>query len=244
LTESKKEFTLEDIKACDGSGGQPVYIVYQGRVIDVTKSPLWHTGHHMGAHKAGHDLTSELAAAPHGPEVLDRYPEVGQMRPGEVERPVRQDLPPFLTRLFHAVPLAKRHPHPMVVHFPIVFMMSAAGFTLLALLTGQRSFELTGWYCLWGGVLFSVPAIATGLVTWWINYHARWLRQVTIKMILSPLMLLLGTATLVWRCLDPEVLVFWRPLSYLYLGCLLALASLAGAIGWFGGTLSFPLEND
>jgi len=65
-----------------------------------------------------------------------------------------------------------------------------------------------------------------------------------MKLILSPLMVLLGTATLIWRYLDPEILVSLRPASYLYLGCILALAALVGAIGWFGGTLTFPLESD
>jgi uncharacterized membrane protein len=132
----------------------------------------------------------------------------------------------------------------MVVHFPIVFMMSTAGFNLLFLLTGNRSFEHTAWYCLWGGVLFSLPAMATGLFTWWINYEAEYLRQVIIKMILSPLMFLLGTTLLIWRYMDPEILVSWQPVSYLYFGGSLALAVMAGAIGWFGGTLSFPLESD
>jgi predicted heme/steroid binding protein/uncharacterized membrane protein len=241
LTETKKKFSLEDIKACDGANGKPAYIVYQNRVIDVSASQHWHDGHHMGTHQAGHDLTREIEAAPHNTEVLDRFPEVGSLRQTEAEG---DHIPAFLSRLFHSVPLLRRHPHPMLVHFPIVFLIATAGFTLLYLLTGNRSFEITGWYCLWGGVLFAVPSIATGLLTWWLNYDAEFLRQVIIKLILSPLMLLLGTATLIWRYLDPEILVFWQPASYLYLGCILALAALVSAIGWYGGTLSFPLEDD
>jgi predicted heme/steroid binding protein/uncharacterized membrane protein len=241
VTGPKKTFSLEDIKACDGTDDKPAYIVYQDRVIDVSASQHWHAGHHMGTHQAGHDLTREIEAAPHGPEILERFPEVGVLREAEAER---EKIPACLSRLFHYVPLLRRHPHPMVVHFPIVFMMAAAGFTLLFLLTGDRSFELTGWYCLWGGVLFTIPAIVTGLLTWWLNYEMEFLRQVTIKLILSPFMLLLGAVTLVWRYLDPEILVSWKPISYLYLGFILALAALVGAIGWFGGTLTFPLEDD
>jgi predicted heme/steroid binding protein/uncharacterized membrane protein len=241
LTEPKKEFSLEELKACNGAEGQPVYIVYQDRVIDVSASQHWHTGHHMGSHQAGQDLTGEIEAAPHGPEVFERFPQVGVLRRAEADQ---EKIPPFLSRLFHAVPLLRRHPHPMVVHFPIVFMMSTAGFNLLFLLTGYRSFEVTAWYCLWGGVLFSLPAIATGLFTWWVNYEAEFVRQVIIKMILSPLMVLLGTALLIWHSADPEILVALKPAGYLYLCGSLALAVMAGAIGWFGGTLSFPLEGD
>jgi hypothetical protein len=57
-------------------------------------------------------------------------------------------------------------------------------------------------------------------------------------------MFLLGTTLLIWRYMDPEILVSWQPVSYLYFGGSLALAVMAGAIGWFGGTLSFPLESD
>jgi predicted heme/steroid binding protein/uncharacterized membrane protein len=241
LTEPKKEFSLEELKAFNGAGGKPVYIVYRDRVIDVSTSKRWHTGHHMGAHYAGQDLTRELEAAPHGPEVFERFPEVGILRQADADQ---EKTPAFLSRLFHYVPLLRRHPHPMVVHFPIVFMMSNAGFNLLFLLTGNSSFEHTAWYCLWGGVLFSLPSMATGLFTWWLNYEAEYLRQVIIKMILSPLMVLLGIVTLIWRYLDPEILVSLQPVSYLYLACSLALAFMAGAIGWFGGTLSFPLEGD
>ena len=241
MTEGKKKFNLEELQAFDGADGKPAYVAHGGRVLDVSASQHWRAGHHMGRHQAGSDMTREIQGAPHGPEVLERFPEVGLMRSAEAEA---KAIPAFLSHLFHAVPLLRRHPHPMVVHFPIVFMMAAAGFALLFLLTGDRSFEVTSWYCLWGGVLFTLPAVATGLLTWWINYDNKFLRQVTLKLILSPLMLLLGTATLIWRCLDPEILVSFRPFSYLYLGCILALAALVGAIGWFGGTLSFPLEND
>jgi predicted heme/steroid binding protein/uncharacterized membrane protein len=241
LTIPKKKFSLGELKAYNGAEGKPAYIVYQSRVIDVSTSKLWQGGHHMDSHLAGEDLTRAVVAAPHGPEVFERFPEVGVLRQAEAEK---EEIPAFLSRLLHRVPLLRRHPHPMVVHFPIVFMMSTAGFNLLFLLTGNRSFEVAAWYCLWGGVLFSLPAIATGLFTWWLNYEAEYVRQVIIKLILSPFMLLIGTVLLIWRYLAPEILVSWQPVSYLYLGCSLALSAMAGAIGWFGGTLSFPLEGD
>jgi hypothetical protein len=43
----------------------------------------------------------------------------------------------------------------MVVHFPIVLMIATKACTVLYLLTGIRSFEVTGWHCLGGGVLFT-----------------------------------------------------------------------------------------
>ena len=113
----------------------------------------------------------------------------------------------------------------MLVHFPIVFFSAAAGFDLLFLGTGNASFELTAWYCLWGGALFAIPSIATGLLTWWLNYNARFLRQVIIKLILSPVLLLLATALIIWRYLDPGIMINHEPDRYLYLGGVLAVGS-------------------
>ncbi len=242
MTDPKKEFSLEELRSLDGTEGKPAYVVYQDRVIDVSASQLWPGGHHMGRHQAGRDMTREIEAAPHGPEVLERFPQVGVLRQAEAQ--AEESIPPFLARLFHRVPLLRRHPHPMLVHFPIVFFSAAAAFDLLFLGTGNDSFELTAWYCLWGGALFAVPSIATGLLTWWLNYNARFLRQVTIKLILSPVLLLLATALIIWRGLDPGILINHAPDRYLYLGGVLASAVLVSAIGWFGGTLSFPLEGE
>ena len=49
---------------------------------------------------------------------------------------------------FPVFPMLRRHPHPMTIHFPIVFMFSTTLFTLLYFLTGVRSFELTALNCL------------------------------------------------------------------------------------------------
>ena len=132
-------------------------------------------GEHMGLHGAGHDLTGEFPDAPHGEEVFERYPQVGVLKeeaaapeaPAAKTSAARE----FWRRVVHRVPLLRRHPHPMVVHFPIVFMISAPVFTLLYLLTGVKSFEVTGFHCLGGGVLFTPVAMVTGWFTWWLNYE-------------------------------------------------------------------------
>ena len=52
-----------------------VYVVHKGRVIDVSQSRLWASGLHMNRHHAGNDLSADIQAAPHAPDVLDRYPQ-------------------------------------------------------------------------------------------------------------------------------------------------------------------------
>ena len=74
---SEKRFTIEELKRYDGKDGRPAYIAYQGKVYDVTDSPLWTSGDHQGLHEAGKDLTAEMSEAPHGEETLANMKIVG-----------------------------------------------------------------------------------------------------------------------------------------------------------------------
>ncbi len=71
----------------DGADGGPAHLVVAGRIYDVSDSKLWKEGVHMGRHRAGRDLTEELAEAPHGAEVLDRVAAVGPLsEPAQMAR--------------------------------------------------------------------------------------------------------------------------------------------------------------
>jgi len=241
------EFTPADLAAHNGSAGRPVYIAFQGKVYDVSGSALWETGRHMGAHGAGADLTGEFADAPHGEEVFERYPQVGVLKAAAAsETPAQPSAArEFWLRQAHRVPLLRRHPHPMVVHFPIVFMISATAFTLLYLCTGVRSFEVTGFHCLGGGVLFTPVAMVTGWFTWWLNYESRYLKPVLVKLILSPILLSIGVGAFVWRFLNPEILTQLRDWpNVVYLALICSLAPLVSLIGAYGAVLTFPLHHD
>jgi predicted heme/steroid binding protein len=78
LTEEKK-ITLQELAKFNGKDGNPAYVAYKGKVYDVSESPFWLSGDHLGSHQAGRDLTEELPLAPHGPENLDRVKLVGQL---------------------------------------------------------------------------------------------------------------------------------------------------------------------
>ena len=54
-----KEFTAEELTSFNGKEGRPVFIAFQGKVYDVTKSPLWAKGLHMNRHPSGKDLAGE-----------------------------------------------------------------------------------------------------------------------------------------------------------------------------------------
>ncbi len=76
-----EEFTLDELASYDGRGGHRAYIAYQGKVYDVTESPMWTDGDHLGTHQAGHDLTQELEAAPHSKDNLAAMKLVGILAP-------------------------------------------------------------------------------------------------------------------------------------------------------------------
>jgi predicted heme/steroid binding protein len=71
-------FTKEELKKYDGSKGI-AYVAYHGKVYDVSQSFLWKRGVHQVTHLAGCDLTEALEEAPHGSEMLDKFPVVGEL---------------------------------------------------------------------------------------------------------------------------------------------------------------------
>ncbi len=77
----EKQFTIEELANYDGKDGKPVYLAFKGKVYDVSDSPFWMGGDHLGAHQSGKDLTEEIEFAPHGPENIDRVILVGVLSP-------------------------------------------------------------------------------------------------------------------------------------------------------------------
>ena len=239
-----KEFSLEELEQYDGKDGRPCYVVYEGKVYDVSASKLWKSGLHMRRHKGGTDLTADIQAAPHEADVLERCSQVGTVR--QVAEASEQDipLPAIVTLLLEKNPFFRRHPHPMTVHFPIVFMLAAPSFLVLYLLTGIRAFETTAFHCLGGGVIFTVVGMATGLVTWWYNYKGRMMKPVAVKLPLSIAMLVLCSVAFFWRLSHPDVMTDLQGIRMLYPIIVLSLAPIVSIVGWYGATMTFPIEKE
>jgi uncharacterized membrane protein len=132
----------------------------------------------------------------------------------------------------------------MTVHFPIVFTFAATMFTLLFLVTGIRAFELTALHCLGAAVIFTPVAMATGYYTWWLNYLSQPLRPVTIKKQLAIILLICEIIAFVWRIAAADILSPLRLAGIAYLILILALFPLAAALGWFGASMTFPVEKE
>lgn len=237
-----QEFDIAELEKYDGKGGRPIYIAYQGKVYDVSDSKLWKSGLHMKRHHAGGDLTIDIQGAPHAPDVLERYPQIGTLKE-EAADVAELEIPRSLAWLLEKYPFLRRHPHPMTVHFPIAFTFSTSIFNILYLITGIKSLEITALHSLAAGILFTAVGIATGVYTWWLNYMAQPMRAVKIKIPLTLTLLVTLVIIFIWRISDPNVLDSIQGVNILYLLLVLALIPMITVIGWFGASMTFPVEK-
>ena len=234
-----KEFTSDELLRFNGKDGNPTYIAFQGKVYDVSKSRLWPKGLHMNRHSSGKDLSTDFSAAPHGTEVFERYPQVGTLKK-ELSEGLNH-LPLFLQALLEKFPVARRHPHPVMVHFPIAFLTASSLFAVLHLFFKKPTFESTSFYLLLLGSIASPFAIITGLLTWWVNYGLKLSRLIRRKMELSILLLFLEVVLIVWRSWSPEV--YSQSLPALYLILMVILTPVVFLLGYYGGQMTFPVEK-
>ena len=235
-----KEIEPESLAEFNGTNGKPLYIAYQGKVFDVSNSALWEGGLHMDRHQAARELSAEFDEAPHGEEVFERYPQVGILKQSKA---AMRPMPGFLASLIDRFPSLERHPHPMMVHFPIVFVLSAVFFDGLYVLTGGASFKSTALHCMIGGLLFLPVTMLTGWFTWWLNYLAKPMKPVALKIVFSSTLLIMVPSALVWRIMNPGILDSQGVARILYLLLTLSFVPLVSLTGWLGASLTFPIKK-
>lgn len=237
-----REFTSEELGQYKGADGKPVYVTVNGKVYDVSQSKLWKTGVHMNRHSSGRDLTADLSAAPHDKEVFERetIKEVGVLVEEEGEE---EHVPAFLAALFRRFPILRRHPHPMMVHFPTAYLIAGALFTLLDLLGvgGFAPFQQMAFAMLLLASIFTPLAIITGLLTWWVNYAARMIYQVKRKMLLAVIL-----AFMEILCLAMKLGGVAKPegIGWIYSVLMLCFVPVVVLLGFYGGRLVMPYEKE
>lgn len=155
----------------------------------------------------------------------------------------RRPLPNWLLGLVARHPHLKQLPHPALAHFPITFLLSASFFSVLFLLTGIGSLETAAFHCLGGGVLTTPAAMATGVVSQRLN-HPRPPPTFALEKRLSYLLGAVAAGAFIWRLCDPRVLQDLGGINLLYLLLVLAVTPLVTIIGYFGGMVTFPLNQD
>jgi arsenite oxidase small subunit len=83
MKKSEKEFqafNLNELKKFDGKEGNPLYLIFKGKVYDLSESKLWINGSHMGKHSYDEKLEETIKEAPHQEEVLSRFPVIGEIK--------------------------------------------------------------------------------------------------------------------------------------------------------------------
>lgn len=180
--------TREELKEFNGQNGKPAYIGYKGKVYDVTKSDFWTNGTHMGRFNAGEDLTDSIGMSPHGEKNIFRYPEVGTLEDGIQANTASSDtVVPNSENMMSDVDrkmvekrkwYKKNHPHPKMIHFPIGMIGYAFFAQVLAIVLHFSNMKVAGNFITATGivvtvfaVLFIIPAVASGALSFYINYN-------------------------------------------------------------------------
>jgi len=235
-----RSFSPKELAQYNGGDGDPAYVAVDGTVYDVSSSGMWRDGIHMGRHVAGQDLTAEIDAAPHGAEVLtaQNFEQVGTLT-AEVDR----HLPGFLRAALERFPMARRHLHPISIHFPTAYFIAAAVFTMVHVVRPNWlgiDFDVMGVALLVLGILFTPPAVATGFFTWWVNYALGTTTLIVRKLIFSAILVLVEVACLVMKFggFVQQPAVYW-----VYTGLVFWLAINVMILGYYGGQLVFPTKK-
>ena len=100
-----KEFDIEELAKYNGKDGQPAYVVVDDKVYDVSDSKLWPKGAHMKRHYAGSNMTTDIQAAPHEADVLEKFPQVGILKKVKID----EDIPEVLAKLLAWKPFLRPH---------------------------------------------------------------------------------------------------------------------------------------
>jgi predicted heme/steroid binding protein/uncharacterized membrane protein len=237
-----KVYNPEELAKENGQNGSRALVAVRGKVFDVSASKRWPNGKHMNRHSSGKDLTQDISAAPHGPEVLERFEKVGTYE--ETPANPRVGFRATLDRWLSRYPFFRRHPHPAVVHFPVALASVGLLFEAIALATGSGRTEWAAYCCLMVCVISLPAAVGTGYLTWWINYEAARSPVIRKKQRLAWAAVVISLLALVTRTLAVDDPLSLREANtILYLFDLLGLAVVVSCVGYLGGTLTFPYDH-
>lgn len=201
--------TKEQLKEFNGKDGKPAYIGYKGKVYDISKSDFWPGGEHMGRFKAGEDLTDSIDMSPHGEKNIFRYEVVDTLEDGTVQETNTETVVPNSENMLSDMDkkmIAKRqwykknHPHPKLIHFPIGMYGFAFFVQVLAAILGGKAgsfLTATSLIATVFGTLFLIPAIASGALSFYINYNGFANSILKQKMIGSVILLITGVIAII-----------------------------------------------
>jgi len=180
----------EELEENAGGEGKSAFVAVNGDVYDLSASPAWKNGEHMGEHHAGCDLTEALERAPHGVEMLARYRKVGELEAAAEAGSENGHSIPWWASI-----VIFMRAHPMFVHFPqSLFFLAPISLTIFYVVKSP-DFERTAFFMMVAGLLTAIPATASGFVHWWYKYAGNSRFVFKIKILLSLLLILLAAVT-------------------------------------------------
>lgn len=233
------EIDKKNLTKNDGKEGKPAYVAANGKVYDVTESKMWKNGLHMNRHHAGEDLTEALGAAPHSDEVLNRFKQVATLKVDQADE-AQPPLPNWLNNFFEAYPFFKRHPHPMVVHFPMAFFMTASIFLFwYYVINPTRTLLDAIFYMHILGTLSLPFALITGWLSWKVNYFGKPIGNVTRKIVFSIIALIFDVAVLISITGNLELLANPQGVQIVIPIMIFLYLPIVGYIGQQGGELVY-----
>jgi predicted heme/steroid binding protein/uncharacterized membrane protein len=234
------EFDRDTLAKNDGKEGHDALVAVDGKVYDVTGNRLWKNGVHMNRHQAGADLTEAISASPHGRDVLEKIQAKGTLAKAKEEKP--PFLPGWLINFLDAYPFFKRHPHPMVVHFPMaIFIIAPLFLAWYYLISPAQGLLDAVLYLYILGTLSMPAAIGTGILAWLVNYSGKPNPIIIRKTVFSVLLLVFDVIIIAALFIKPAILqnpTGWKIIVPALIFLCLPLVSI---IGEHGGKLVFPV---
>jgi predicted heme/steroid binding protein/uncharacterized membrane protein len=222
-----------DFQQFSGKDGKPSYIAYRGHIYNVSKSKHWENGNHMNSHMAGEDLTDALYGAPHGEEVLEKLEKVGILEE-EIEYSPADERKEGLRDLYR-----KFHPHPILIHFPIGSLFLGAALQFLFLITRNPSLENAAFYAFVFGTLFELPAVASGIISWWVNYDLTLISIFRNKLIFSIILLVTSCFIVILRFCIADISFQANIFSLIYNIAIFSSIIVLAILGYYGGKITW-----
>jgi predicted heme/steroid binding protein/uncharacterized membrane protein len=217
----------------NGKDGKPTYIAYKSHIYNVSKSKHWKNGVHMNSHMAGEDLTDAFSGAPHGEELLEGLETVGILE-GEIEYSPADERQEVLRDLYR-----KFHPHPVFIHFPIGSFFLGAVLQFLFLITRNSSLENAAFYAFVFGTLTEFPAVASGIISWWLNYNLTLTNIFKNKLIFSIILLVISCFIVIIRFCIADISVQVNIFSLIYNISIFSTIIILVILGYYGGRITW-----
>lgn len=236
------ELDEKELTQYNGKDGKPTYIAFEGKVYDVSDSRLWKNGKHINRHQAGMDLTNDIKAAPHGTEVFQSFKQVAILKEKQatVEQEVKLPIPQWIANILNKYPFFKRHPHPMVVHFTMVYFITAPILLLWYYLISPSKSLLDAIFYMHVLGTISLPfAIFTGWLSWKINYLGKPIGYITRKIILTIVVLIFDIIVLLSLIYQPDILVSPQGVQIFIPVLIFSYLPVVSIIGQHGGQLVY-----